>query len=319
MEWIVSASAFLFVVCVCLAVQAIGGDIRKHRQRRAVLAILAETSADRPAGRTTGADPGKDGVLVGLAGKLLDLRSTRNSLSAVFPRASLDQFILLSICSGTLCLLVPLGLYPHPLLLVGVFCMGSLIPSGFLAMKKSQQESELVQQLPEAIDMVVRSLKVGQSVDAAIQEAARSLRPPVATEFRRVYDEIAVGLPFDHAIRNMGRRYEKLTDMRLLCTAFTIQRETGGNLTEILGGLSATIRDRYRLKSQVKAKTAEVRSSAAIIGALPPLFLVVTWMMRPAYVGLLFTHPLGKAALMFALIVELAGFAVMRMLARIDV
>jgi tight adherence protein B len=109
-----------------------------------------------------------------------------------------------------------------------------------------------------------------------------------------------------------------MPDIKIFCTAFIVQREVGGNLIEILAGLAGTIRERFKLKMQVRALTAEGRVTAVIIGLIPVAFAVMTYIFNPEYIQLLFVHPLGRKLLLVALAMEGLGFYLMRRLASID-
>ena len=126
-----------------------------------------------------------------------------------------------------------------------------------------------------------------------------------------------MGLSFEAAIRGFQRRFHRITDVRMLCAALLIQRETGGNLTTILDSIAHTIRQRFTFHRQVRALSAEGRLSAIILGVLPIVFCTITWLVRPEYVRMLFTHPTGKKAILLALVLEAVGFALMFRLARV--
>jgi tight adherence protein B len=186
-------------------------------------------------------------------------------------------------------------------------------------LRKKRRESALVAQLPDAIDAITRAIRAGQSVDSALMEVSRSLPAPVGTEVRTIYDEMAMGLAFETAIRNFEGRFPMVSDVKILCSAFIIQREAGGSLTHILQGLSTTIRERFKLKQQVHALTAEGRVTAIILAAIPLAFAFLTWLLNPTYISLLFVHPMGKMLLAGAICLEVMGFLIMRNMAKIEV
>jgi tight adherence protein B len=155
-------------------------------------------------------------------------------------------------------------------------------------------------------------------VDNALKEVARSSPPPLGAEIRTIYEEIALGIPFTAALENFEHRFNRLADVKLMTTAFIIQRETGGNLTRVLDNLANLIRERDTLKRQVRAMTAEGRSSAFILGVLPLVVGAFFWIVRPAYIKVLFTHPVGQKLLLAAVVLEISGFAVMCLMTRID-
>ena len=173
--------------------------------------------------------------------------------------------------------------------------------------------------MPDALAMVVRSLRVGQSVDKALKDAADAAPAPFGTEIRIIYEEIRMGLPFDQAFINFEHRYPALADVKIMTTAFIIQRETGGSLIQILEGLSATIKKRFHFQRQIRTFSAEARASALIIGALPLLFVLVTYLLNPGYIARMTGHPTGRLFIAAALVLEVAGFLVMRRMAEIRI
>jgi tight adherence protein B len=193
------------------------------------------------------------------------------------------------------------------------------MPFVYLVRRRKKREEALVQQVPDALDMIVRALRVGQSVDGALKEVGRVFAPPIGIEIRTIYEEMAMGLPFEKALDNFERRFPHVTDVKILCTAFTIQRETGGNLTRILQGLSTTIRERFTLKRQVRTLTAEGRTSAKILGILPLVFGGIVWILNSDYIRQLFVHPAGRKMLLYAAVSAILGFIFMRLMTKIEV
>ncbi len=232
---------------------------------------------------------------------------------------SLKQYVFVSLGTG-LFFLIPVMLFlGNIFFMILFFTLGLLLPLFYLVYKRKKREQALVEQLPDALEMIVRALRIGQAVDGALKEVGSSFPPPVGIEIRKVYDEIAMGLAFESALRNFEKRFSTLPDVKILCSAFIIQRETGGNLTVILDSLAKTIRERFQLKRQAQALSAEGRSSSIILGILPVVFAGVTWLFNPEYISILFTHPLGKTLLIFAIILVAAGFVIMRIMSRIEI
>ena len=311
---LVFLTAFLFVV----ALDRIARDLRQVRKEKLIRSLTA--------GRTPGdvSQRAEERVRPGSRLKRnlpesVDLTFLEDLIRSAEAPLSLDRFFLLSLVSGIVFALFPLLLFPQPVVVLLALAGGLALPLGILRVMRSRREEAMVRQLPEAIDTIVRSLRAGQSVDAAILEVARGFPPPIGAEFRSIHEEMAMGLSFEMVLKSFHRRFPGLPDVRILCTTFVIQRETGGNLTEILAGLSRTIRERFRLKRQVKAATAEGRATALILGIMPLGFAVVTWVMKPDYVEVFLTHPVGRKLFMVVIFMELAGFILMRQLSRVKV
>ncbi|VFQ46173.1 type II secretion system F family protein [Desulfoluna butyratoxydans] len=254
-----------------------------------------------------------------LVSALFDLSRLESILVTAGVTTSPERFVLWAAGAGVL-LFLPLLLITRQLAVATLLAgTGMALPFGVVIWKKRQRERRLVEQLPDALDMIVRSLKVGHSVDGALKEAGRSFPNPLGQEVTLIYEEIAMGLPFKQAINHLEERFADVPDIRIFCAAFILQRETGGNLAAILSGLSTTIRERFQLERQIKAHSSEGRLSALVIGLLPPVFGLVTWLLNPGYIRTLVTHPTGQHLLVAAVLFEITGFVVMRAMTKLDV
>lgn len=320
MNTIITVIVFVDVLCFALAVYYIWRDRQRQKNRRRLRQLVggpepapagAPPRADQAKTRGTALQTGLDRL--GLAGGL------DNLLAAAGLGLTADRFVLICLAAGLLFLLPVLALAAHPLFGLVFAAAGAALPLLYVFHRRALREEALVLQLPEAIDMVVRALRVGQSVDGALKDIAQGLPEPLGPEIRKIYDETAMGLPFRAALRHFEQRFQRLPDVHIFCNAFIIQRETGGNLTRILEGLSQTVRERFQLKRQVKALTAEGRASAVILALLPVGFAVITWFANPGYIQTLFVHPVGRALLLIAVLLQAVGFMVMRVLSRIEV
>lgn len=290
---------------------------KKERRRKNLL-----TKLNRPGNETNARPPGTGGRksrLSRLAGGFIDLAALESLLIAADAQLSVERFFSLSLGLALLFVLPVILVLRNLPAALAVMIAGLCLPYAGLIWRRKQREQLLVRQLPETLEMIVRALRAGQSVDGALKEIAAAASPPVGTEFRTVYEEMAMGLGFEQALRNLEKRYDALPDIKIMCTAFIVQRETGGNLTKILATLADTIRQRFQLKRQVRALTAEGRTSAMILGLLPLFFAAVTWLFNPKYIGLLIGHPMGRKLLALAAAFVIAGFTVMRLMVRIDV
>ena len=232
---------------------------------------------------------------------------------------SVDRFLFLSTLCGAVSSLVAIFIFSSFFAFVLVMGAGFFVPVFYLIQKKEKRAGALVRQLPDVLEFMVRSLRAGQSLDRAFHGVSVNFSDPAGGEIRIVYEEISMGLPFAEALENFENRFPKIADVKFLCASLIIQRETGGNLTEILAGLSNTIRERFRLQRQIKAFTAEGRLTSLIIGILPVVFGAVSYLLNPGYVSQLFVDPAGKKLLFLAIVLEILGFAMMRFLIRVKV
>jgi tight adherence protein B len=317
METFIGISVFLGVLFFVLALFMLEKDRREACKTR-FLKKMSAPSGRGGAGTILKKDRPK-GVLRKILGRFIDPSRADALLTAADVNLSLERYLLLCLGCGLVLLLASALFFPHPLILVLLPLLGTFAPVMVVLLRKKRRESALVAQLPDAIDAITRAIRAGQSVDSALMEVSRSLPAPVGTEVRTIYDEMAMGLAFETAIRNFEGRFPMVSDVKILCSAFIIQREAGGSLTHILQGLSTTIRERFKLKQQVHALTAEGRVTAIILAAIPLAFAFLTWLLNPTYISLLFVHPMGKMLLAGAICLEVMGFLIMRNMAKIEV
>jgi tight adherence protein B len=154
--------------------------------------------------------------------------------------------------------------------------------------------------LPDAIDLMARALRAGHALTAAIEMVAREISNPVGSEFRRVFEEQNFGLPIREALLNLARRVP-VPELRFLVTAMLVQRETGGNLAEVLDKAGAVIRERSRLLGQLRIYTAQGRMTGWILGLLPFILFVLMNFANPGYSNNLINDPLGRKAIWLGL------------------
>ena len=173
-------------------------------------------------------------------------------------------------------------------------------------------------QLPEAADFIARALRAGHSFTNVLQIVGNELPEPLSTEFRIAREEINYGVPMGEALHNMAARIP-LTDLRYLIIAVLIQRESGGNLAEILGNISQIIRARLKLVAHVRVLSAEGRMSAWILGLLPFFVMLMLTLINPVYVSILWTDPTGVRLLWYAAGMILLGVLWLRKLIRIRI
>lgn len=179
-------------------------------------------------------------------------------------------------------------------------------PFGWLWWKRNSRLKAFAAQLPEGMELVARALRAGHSLAAGLHVVAEEMPAPICKEFARVYDEQNLGIALEEALKGMCDRVPNL-DLRFFVTSVAIQRQTGGDLAEILDRIGHVIRERFKILGQVKALTAEGRLSGIVLIALPiGLFLLMLW-MKPDYIQLLWTDPMGIKMSIGAIILVLIG------------
>jgi len=206
----------------------------------------------------------------------------------------------------------------NPLAAVAVGAVGALIPFGVVALKRRRRLRKFEENFPEAIDLLGRAVRAGHAFNTGIEMIGKELPEPVAGEFRIVFEEQNFGLPLKDALLNLAERVP-LLDVRFFVIALLIQKETGGNLAEILDNLSRVIRERFRILGEVRIRTAQGRITAGILISLPPAMGLMLGFINPDYIGLLFTDPLGPYLLVGAGVMQIIGSALLWKIVNIEV
>ena len=225
-------------------------------------------------------------------------------------------FIIL-LASGLFGLLLLLGANAILALLFAA-AWGLGIPVLLLTVLASRRRRNFENQLPDAIDILVRSLRVGHPVPTAIRLVRRELSDPIGTEFGIVADEMTYGLDLETAMSNLSNRVGQM-DLTLLVVAISIQSRSGGNLVEILGSLSKVIRDRQRMRLKAKALSAEGRFSALVLSILPFALFGVLWVIAPSFYGAVWDVAFVKPLLVGASVWMFIGDLVMYRMVKFDI
>ncbi len=220
----------------------------------------------------------------------------------------------LGLLGATLSWLAKVPVYFAPLAGLVMFSL----PFLWLLNKRRVRLKTFASQLPDALELVARALRAGHSLAAGMHVVAEEMPAPVAEEFGRVYEEQNLGITIEDAMDNMCGRVPNL-DLKFFVTSVAIQRQTGGDLAEILDKIGYVIRERYRILGQVKALTAEGRLSGVVLIALPIVLFLVMLHIQPDYVALLWTHPTGIKFSVFALIMQVVGAIVIKKIVDIKV
>lgn len=200
----------------------------------------------------------------------------------------------------------------------GFLGLGLILPRTLIWLKKRSRMKQFEKQLPEALGLIARSLKAGHSFPAAMQMVSEEMPDPIGLEFFKTFKEYNYGLDLTLALQNLYRR-NQIKDLKFFITAVSIQRETGGNLVEILEKIASLIRDRFKLLNQVKSLTAEGRLSGLILVGLPIVIALILYRLNPGYISLLWTHPTGKKMLAGAVGLQLLGMLFIKKIVSIKV
>jgi tight adherence protein B len=209
-------------------------------------------------------------------------------------------------------------------LLIGAL-IGFMLPRFWLGRRKNGRLGAFNKQLPDTITLIANALRAGSSFLQAIELVVRESRPPVSTEFGRVIREVNLGLPFDAAMENMVRRVRS-DDLELMATAITIQHQVGGNLAEILDSIAYTIRERVRIKGEIRTLTAQQRLSGYVVAGLPIGLAAFLFVAAPGFMDPMFANPpavlglpAGVVILLFGGFMMFLGFMFIRKIVDIEV
>lgn len=194
----------------------------------------------------------------------------------------------------------------------------ALLPLVWLLFRRRKRLKNFGAQLPDALELIARALRAGHSLQAGFNLVQDEMPDPIAKEFGRVFEEQNLGVPFDESLESLSTRIPN-TDLRFFTTAIILQRQTGGDLAEILDKIGNLIRERFRIWGQVQALTGEGRLSGIVLLGLPPVLFLAVYHLNPQYVSVLFTDPMGKQMLAGGVFLQVIGALVIRKIINIKV
>jgi tight adherence protein B len=325
MDAVFSAFAVLLFAAVILMIEgawlwwsgAHGGGARRIAKRLRLMAERGEGGVERVdilKRRTYSGTPALEKQLRRIA----RLEKLDSLLLQAGVHWSVAQFLGCSLATLAAALVLTRVLEMPALAAGATMALGLAAPWLLLLRTRRARLAKLEEQLPEAADFLGRALRAGHSFANVMQMVGEELPDPIAGEFKFAYEEINYGVPMNEALHNLALRVP-LTDLRYLVIAVLIQRESGGNLAEVLGNISRLIRARLKLLAQVRVMSAEGRMSAWILGLLPLAVLLMMSVSNPAYVRVLWTDPVGVRLMWYAGAVAVGGFFWIRKLIRIRI
>jgi tight adherence protein B len=242
-------------------------------------------------------------------GRWLDQSGVKVSLSGVFLAAT-GLAVVMALIAGA----VVKSKWGWP---VGA-ALGFAMPFVFLNVKRNRRLRTFEEQFPEGLDLIARALKAGHAFATGLKMVADEMPEPVGPEFRKTFDEQNFGLPLKDALDNLTQRVPHL-DVRFFATAVLIQRETGGNLAEILENLAHVVRERFKILRQVRVYTAHGRFTGYVLLALPAVLCIALSFINPDHMNLLFHQPMGQMMLMGALVMQFIGYLWIKQVIKIEV
>ena len=233
-------------------------------------------------------------------------------------RVPLGIFVLATPLLALGALLLALSMRQPLLLALLLAAVLGALPAGYLYWLKSRRMAKFERQLPEALELISRALRAGHAFSVGLKLVGDEAADPIGIEFKRVFDEMSMGVALPQALQNMTDRLD-CVDLRFFLTSVLVQRETGGNLAEIIDSLAGMIRKRFELLLKVRALSAEGRFSGIILLGLPIVVGFLLYEMNPEYMGLLFTDPIGQNLVMVGSFLMVTGAIIMKRMVVIKV
>lgn len=239
-------------------------------------------------------------------------------LSQADVKVRAGKFLLISLCICVIFAMLTLALSRSALLAVIGGAIGIAVPFVYVSARRTRRFHQFEASFPEAIELLARAVRAGHAFTTALELIANELAAPVSGEFRKLFEEQKFGLPVKDALLNLAERMP-IVDVKFFVTAVMLQRETGGNLAEILDKLSYVIRERFKILRQVRVYTAQGRLTLIILMALPPLLVVLLMLVNRTFIQVLFTDPIGHALLAIGITFQTIGFFLIRKIIHIQV
>lgn len=196
--------------------------------------------------------------------------------------------------------------------------VGAIVPFSYASYRRTKRFQKFEELFPDAIDTLARAVRAGHAFTTALELIANEIAEPVAGEFRMLFEEQKFGLPVRDALLNLTDRMP-LVDVKFFVTAVMLQRETGGNLAEILDNLSYVIRERFKILRQVRVYTAQGRLTMLLLMGLPPVIVVIMLATSPSFIHPLFADPIGHTLIVTGIVLQTFGYFVIRNIIRIQV
>ena len=250
-------------------------------------------------------------------------RSSRISgLQTMLSQANLKMragnILILCVASGAGVGLVVLLFSGFPQFVWLGVVLGALMPYSYASYRRTRRFQKFEELFPQAIDTLARAVRAGHAFTTALELISNEIAEPVASEFRKLFEEQKFGLPVRDALINLTERVP-LVDVKFFVTAVMLQRETGGNLAEILDNLSYVIRERFKIMRQVRVYTAQGRLTMMLLMGMPPVIVVTMLVMNPSFIHPLFADPLGHTLIVAGITLQTIGYFVIRKIIQIQV
>jgi tight adherence protein B len=229
----------------------------------------------------------------------------------------LGTFLLVSCVCGALVAFLVLKLTGMLLAALPAGIFAATLPTSFIRMKRTRRVRKFEEQFPEALALISRALKAGHTFTTGLQMVSEEMPQPIGPEFKLLFDEQNYGRPLPDALREFARRVP-LLDARFFVTAVLIQRESGGNLAEVLDNIASVIRDRFRVKRQIQVISAHARMTGWVLIGIPPALATVLFIINPEHWQTLTGARLGIQLIIAAIVLQITGTLIIRKMVQIE-
>ena len=258
--------------------------------------------------------PAFNRMLAGVPGA----RNLRLFLEQGAVRMQVGNFLLICLGLMVFAFVLPLAVGFPALLCLAIGLIGGVVPFLVASVMRQRRFNKFEEQFPEAMDLLGRAVRAGHAFTTGFELIGKELPDPVGEEFQIAFQQQSLGLPLKDALGNLATRVP-LPDVRIFVSSLQIQRESGGNLGEILDTMSHIVRERFKLRRQIRIYTAEGRLSMYILSAIPVVALIGLELIHPDYVAPLFNDPRGHIALAVAVILQIIGYIVISRIIKIKI
>lgn len=324
-DYVLLATLVIGPVLAAYGVFQLVNDLRSSTRRKIASRLAGRSTSRAPDGaaRVTAEDLRKvTKTATGMLGRTLSGLRTTHRLQRMLEQANLDwsashllvNLTLIAALAAAAVALAGFGVLAG----LGVAAAVYALPIYYLMWKRKRRLKRFVNQLPDVFDLLGQALRAGHSLASGMQLVANELPDPAGTEFARVFQEQNLGLKIEDALQNLADRMDVL-DVRFFVTAVLIQRQTGGDLSEVLDKIGGVIRDRIKLHGTVMALTAEGRLSGWVLMGLPVVVFLAMLKLNPDYAMVLLEDPTGQMALTVACVMMLMGYAMIQKIVNIKV
>lgn len=324
---------FLIAIVVFIVVAAIAftiGSLIDQRDARARLIRERLASVEKPAERAPGEDLAlvRDEMLSKIPAfdNLLRRSERISNLQLLLSQSDIDlragNLLLICLLSAVTCGVIAFlsggSSQWAPIVAWVAMILGGILPYSYISYKRAKRFQRFEELFPEAIDTLARAVRAGHAFTVALEMISNEVSDPIASEFRKLFEEQKFGLPVRDALMNLTDRVP-LVDVKFFVTAVMLQRETGGNLAEILDNLSYVIRERFKIMRQVRVYTAQGRLTMMLLMGLPPIIVVSMLVMNPSFIRPLFADPIGHVLVVAGITLQTLGYFVIRRIIQIQV